>query len=105
MPPPARVTTYYADAACTLPLIGGEALSPQRCLGAAGRQLSPAQAAVASDGCAPVAQAVTLGAAFNGTLYQSGAGGCQGVVGVSSAFQIGGELQMSRFVGGKLVTE
>jgi hypothetical protein len=103
--PPSRVTTYYADAACTVPVVGAEALSPQRCLGAAGRQLSPAQAAVAGDVCAPVAQAVTLGAAFSGAVYQSAAGGCQGAVGISAVFQIGGELEMSRFVGGKLVTE
>jgi hypothetical protein len=103
--PPTRVTAYYADAACARPLVGAAALVAPRCLGPAGRQVSPAQAAVASDGCAPVARAVTLGRAFTGPLFQGGGGACQPAEGVPAVFEPGAPLEMSRFASATLVTE
>jgi hypothetical protein len=103
--PPGRATVYYADAACSRQLAGGEGLAPQRCLGAAGRQVTPAQAAVSAEACSPVTQAVTLGAVFTGPVYQRAAGGCTPAVTVTPLFEIRTSVDMTRFSAGAVVTD
>jgi hypothetical protein len=103
--PAARARLYFADAACTRPLVGGQVMEPL-CLGGPGGAVPPRHAALAADLCAPVTRAVTLGSpAALAAVYEMTSAGCQETRPPGSLFEVGPDLALDRFTAGMLQTE